>query len=221
HARERQHRVAPVGQPGRARVVALPAEVEPPPAVRDDRARYPDRLAQRPALLDVQLDEAADPAEQVLVRADRAGVEARVVQHLGERVPVAVGEGAGPRRGDRAGQQPRPAARPPEPGPPRPGPHRDPDRPRAPRSLSRSTAANADTTPSGPSNAPPPGTESRWLPVTTAPSAGKASRDPPSGSHQANMLPFASCSTSRSRRRASLRNQARHSSSGGVHANRW
>ena len=29
-------------------------------------------------------------------------------------------------------------------------------------------AANADTTPSGPSNAPPSGTESRWLPVTTA-----------------------------------------------------
>src|SRR5262249_47864731 len=45
---------------------------------------------------------------------------------------------------------------------------------RQPRSRSRSTAANAETMPSGPSKGPPSGTESRWLPVTTALAPGGA-----------------------------------------------
>ncbi len=50
-----------------------------------------------------------------------------------------------------------------------------------PASASRSIATNAETTPSGPSNGPPSGTESRWLPVTIAPapSAGFLGGIPP------------------------------------------
>ena len=50
---------------------------------------------------------------------------------------------------------------------------------RNPRSRSKSRARKADTTPSGPSNAPPSGTESRWLPVTTPPDARSSSPMPP------------------------------------------
>ena len=45
-----------------------------------------------------------------------------------------------------------------------------------PSARSASIAASADTTPSGPSNAPPSGTESRWLPATMP---GAAIRDRP------------------------------------------
>ena len=73
-------------------------------------------------------------------------------------------------------------------------------------------AANPDTTPSGPSNAPPSGTESRWLPVTTAgcPSV-------PGGSHQAHRFPFLSVSARSPRSPAAARNQDRHSWSAPVH----
>lgn len=59
---------------------------------------------------------------------------------------------------------------------------------RMPLAISRWTASRALTTPSGPSKAPPPGTESRWLPVTSAPGPG--------GPHQAQMLPLPSWSMS-------------------------
>jgi hypothetical protein len=79
-----------------------------------------------------------------------------------------------------------------------------------PRSRSRSMAANADATPSGPSKAPPSGTESRWLPAAMAgPSA-------PGARHQAHRLPLPSVSTGRARASAAARNQARQASSAGV-----
>ena len=66
---------------------------------------------------------------------------------------------------------------------------------RAPPRVRRnmSMAANAETTPSGPSNAPPSGTESRCEPVTNAP---RGSPDQPGGIHHAHMLPLRSTSTS-------------------------
>ena len=77
--------------------------------------------------------------------------------------------------------------------------------------FSSATAASADATPSAPSYPPPSGTESRWLPVTTA-SCRAASREP----HQAHRLPLRSCSTVRPRRSAWRVNQARHPASAGV-----
>ncbi len=74
-----------------------------------------------------------------------------------------------------------------------------------PLARSRSTATSADTTPSGPSNAPPPGTESRWLPVTTA--------SGPGAPHHAHRLPLRSGRTSRPRAPASAVNHSRSSSS--------
>ena len=58
-----------------------------------------------------------------------------------------------------------------------------------PSARSAATAASALVTPSGPSNAPPPGTESRCEPVTTA-------NGPRWPSHQAQMLPLPSVSGS-------------------------
>src|SRR6516225_1055628 len=91
-----------------------------------------------------------------------------------------------------------------------------------PRSRSRSTAANADTTPSGPSKAPPSGTESRWLPVTTAspPAGGPAPPGAPGGSHHAQRLPLLSVSTRSPRSAAAWVNHARHAASSGVQEKR-
>ena len=61
-----EHRVVPVLHPGGAGVVRRPGEVEAVAAVRPDPARHPDRrvaVHQVAALLDVQLDEAADPVQ--------------------------------------------------------------------------------------------------------------------------------------------------------------
>ena len=74
--------------------------------------------------------------------------------------------------------------------------------------FSSATAASADATPSAPSYPPPSGTESRWLPVTTA-----SSRAAP---HQAHRLPLRSCSAVRPSPSAWRVNQARHSASAGV-----
>ena len=76
-----------------------------------------------------------------------------------------------------------------------------------PAARSRSTATSADTTPSGPSKAPPSITESRWLPVTTP---------GPSGPHQATWLPIPSVSIRRPRERHWSVNQAVASRSDGV-----
>lgn len=77
-----------------------------------------------------------------------------------------------------------------------------------PLRWSSSSAAKEDTTPSGPSKAPPSGTESRWDPVTTASPA----RGSPS---QAHWLPLRSVSYARPRASACARNQARQSRSAG------
>ena len=68
HLGQRQHRVVPVGQPGGAGVVGFSGELEPPPPVRPDRGADRDRsveVDQAAALLDVQFDEAADPAQRL------------------------------------------------------------------------------------------------------------------------------------------------------------
>ncbi len=75
-----------------------------------------------------------------------------------------------------------------------------------PRARTMSTAANADTTPSGPSNAPPSGTESRCEPVTKA-SDGSPSQ--PGGIHHAHRLPLRSSSTSMPRSAAQPVNHSR------------
>ena len=67
-------------------------------------------------------------------------------------------------------------------------------------------AAKADTTPSGPSNAPPSGTESRCEPVTKA-SVGSPVQ--PGGIHHAHRLPLRSSSTSMPRREAQSENHSR------------
>ncbi len=75
-----QHRVAAVGEPGRARVVGAAGEVEPPPAVRPDALGQAEGGAlrgERAALLDVQFDEGADAGQQVVAGAEVAGVVAR------------------------------------------------------------------------------------------------------------------------------------------------
>ena len=102
------HRIAPVRQRGRTRVVGLPGEVEAPPAVRPDPlgdTKGGIEVGQGPALLDVQLHIAPELREQVLVPADLAGILARRTHRLGQRDPVAVTQFPGLPRVDRAGQQ--------------------------------------------------------------------------------------------------------------------
>ena len=63
----RQHRVAAVAEPGGPGVVGAPGERQPPPAVRPDPLRHPDRgvqVRERAALLDVQFHVRADAREQ-------------------------------------------------------------------------------------------------------------------------------------------------------------
>jgi hypothetical protein len=80
-----------------------------------------------------------------------------------------------------------------------------------PRSRSVSMASSAETMPSGPSYPPPCGTESKWLPVTTA--------CPDDGSpHHAHRLPLPSGSTVSSRSSASSVNHSRHASSASPNA---
>ena len=81
-----------------------------------------------------------------------------------------------------------------------------------PCDLSRATADSADATPSGPSSAPPPGTESRWLPTAIVPS--------PRAPQYAQRLPFRSSSTASPSARARPVNHARSSSSAGSNTNR-
>ena len=71
-----EHRVVAVHQPGGAGVVGLAVEVQPPPAVRPDAAGDADRSAgvdEAAALLDVQLDQGADPAQRLVVAAELLG----------------------------------------------------------------------------------------------------------------------------------------------------
>jgi hypothetical protein len=78
--RERQHRVAPVDEPGRAGVVARTGERQRPAAVRPDRrgdAQRRVQLGQGTALLDVQLEEHPDPRQRLGVATERGGIDAR------------------------------------------------------------------------------------------------------------------------------------------------
>ncbi len=104
-----------------------------------------------------------------------------------------------------------------------------------PRSRRASMAANAVTTPRGPSKAPPSGTESRWLPVTIAPGPGNHAGAPSfadgaapgsgaapagGGSHHAHRLPLWSVPERSPRSAAAFLNQDRHAASAGVQENR-
>ena len=96
-------------------------EVEAPAAVRPDARGDPDRgtwrLGQRPALFDVQLDEGADAAQQVLVGADQGGVVPGGGHGLGQGDPGAIAQRPRRARVHRTGQQPAAQAGEPEPGP--------------------------------------------------------------------------------------------------------
>ena len=213
-----EHRVVAVHEPGGAGVVGLAGQVEPPPAVRPDAVGDPDRRAavhQVHALLDVQLDAAC-----------RRGAASR---RPGRGGPGRARRRASPRPAScrRASARPRAwsgssapvSSREPAQAMPNRAPSSSVKLTTAsgragtcPRSRSRSTAANPPTTPSGPSNAPPSGTESRWLPVTTpGPSA--------SGSpHHAHWLPLRSTTRSSPRRAASAANHSRQARSAGAQA---
>ena len=89
-------------------MVGLALEIQPPAAVRPDPFGQADGRAQRgegPALLDVQLDDGADAVQQVIARAQGAGIVARGRHGLGQRGAGIVGQR--PRRvgADGAGQQ--------------------------------------------------------------------------------------------------------------------
>ena len=89
---------------------------------------------------------------------------------------------------------------------------------RTPLSRRRSTVARADTTPSGPSKAPPSGTESKWEPITMpgVPACTAASGSP----HQAHWLPIRSVVRSRPRAAHSPANHSRKSASSRLQAKR-
>ena len=105
-----EHGVLALGERGGAGVVGLAGHVDPPAPVRPDVAADPDGVAEvdeAAALLDVQLDEGADPGEGLVVAAEGGRVAAGAAHRLGHRHAVVVGEPAGPvgpeRTGDDAG----------------------------------------------------------------------------------------------------------------------
>jgi hypothetical protein len=75
----------PVRHPRRAGVVTVAAEVEPPPAVRPDRAGHAHRHLECPSLLDVQLDGRREPRAEIGQGAAGPGAE-----RVGERQPVPI-----------------------------------------------------------------------------------------------------------------------------------
>ena len=95
---EGQHRVTPVGEGGRARMVGPAGEVEPPAPVRPDLLADRDRrvqVRQRPSLLDVQFHVGADGREQVVVGPDAVRVVPGRRHRLGQRHPRGVGQRPG------------------------------------------------------------------------------------------------------------------------------
>ena len=96
---------------------ARPCQVDAPTAVRVDRGAHRDgpvEVGERPSLLDVQLDERADPAQRLRIGTQRRVARAR--DRLGHRHAVGVGEPGGPVGGQRAGEDPRARAGDAEPG---------------------------------------------------------------------------------------------------------
>ena len=133
-----EHRVVAVHQPGGAGVVGLAVEVQPPPAVRPDAVGDADggaRVDQAAALLDVQLDQGADPAQRLVVAAELLGIVPGSAHRLGQRGAVGVGEPPGPVGVEGAGEQPRPRAGDAEPGALLVGEADDPERPRRDHAL--------------------------------------------------------------------------------------
>ena len=162
-----QHRVVAVLHARGAGVVRLAGEVEAPATVRPDPARRGDghvAVHEVAALLDVQLDEGADAVEHVAVAASRhSTARPRRTRRPGRVSDRARSHGMAPV----ARREPRQAR-----------PNREPSSSTktptpigrdgvTPRSRSTSSAASALTTPSGPSYAPPSGTESRCDPVSS------------------------------------------------------
>ena len=183
--------------------------------MRPDPARHPDRGAavdEVAALLDVQLDEAADavragrtPVPIVRVRARRPPARPAGARRPGRAAPARAPRAVAPV----ASREPRQAR--PNRDPSSSANTDDPDRPGRARTrarAARSTAASAETTPSGPSYAPPSSTESRWEPVRTAVAASSV----PAGSHQATRLPRPSLSTAQPAGASPARRTTRRSS---------
>ena len=197
----------PVLHPRRAGVVGPPGEVEAVAAVRPDAARPP-----RPPRPGARGRGPARRAARRRCRRRPAG-RSRVPVRRRRRAPRRRGPAAsGPssqRRAPVASREPRQAS-----GNRDPSSSRKtaiPDRTARARRRARgarSTAASAETTPSGPSYAPPSITESRCDPVSDRPAP-----EPPS--HQATTLPKPSASTPQVAARAlARRNQACASSLG-------
>ena len=159
--------------------LASPVNVEPPATVRPDRGRHADRgvhVDERAPLLDVQLDERADPAQRLVVAPEpaRVGPAARMASAID--TPSASVQARA-----RSGSSAPVSSREPTQATPNRAPSSSANattatgrRGSAAGAAARTTssAANAETTPSGPSYAPPSGTESRCEPITTAPRPG-------------------------------------------------
>ena len=108
-----QHRVVTVLKAGGARMVGLAGELHPPPAVRPDAGadgHGPAEVDQPAALLDVQLDEAPDAAQRLLVPPDVRGVVPGRRHCLGHGRPVTVTQPQCVIPRKRAGHHPRPGA---------------------------------------------------------------------------------------------------------------
>ena len=142
------------------------------------------RSARRAALLDVQLDERPHPGERLVVAAevDGSGRRARIASAIVR--PVAVPQAAGAVGAQRTGDDPGTGTGDTEPGALLVAEADDAERAAAagnPARAAASTAARAPTTPSGPSKAPPSGTESRCDPMTTpgSPARGGVGVAPP------------------------------------------
>ena len=89
-------------------MVGLAGEVESPPAVRPDRGGHADgcvEVDKGAALLDVQLDEHADPVQRLVVPPERGGVGACGAHRLGQAHAVAVAQFPGRIRVEQAGEQ--------------------------------------------------------------------------------------------------------------------
>jgi hypothetical protein len=114
-----EHRVVAVLEPGGAGVVRLPGEVKPPPTMGPDVAADGDGVVevdQTAALFDVELDEAADPAQGVVVATDAVRVATRGRERLGHRRAVGISEAARTTGGHGTGDDAGPGAGDTEPG---------------------------------------------------------------------------------------------------------
>ena len=197
--------------------LASPVKSKPPPAVRPDRAGH--RRPARPGR------PARGPARRAARRRRRSGPAAPgrapgrpVAERLGEASPRPRRAAPAARSGvERPGEQPRPQARHAEPGALLLDERRRPPIGRAGVTPARAQLVDGEeraTMPSGPSYAPPCGTESKWLPVSTASAAVRVT--PPGQQVAVAVLGRPACP----RRSACARNQSRSASSGSVSAYR-